>query len=77
MRKDHDSSRITRGNSGKWPTGDGQMVFLEADVAKVFPDSQSVNDALRVLAEAARRQGRPVRRRANGSGGRPRAAARK
>ena len=32
------------------------MVVLEADVAKAFPDSTAVNDALRALAKIAKRK---------------------
>ncbi len=32
------------------------IVVLSPDVAEIFPDSQAVNDALRVLMELARRQ---------------------
>lgn len=31
------------------------VVFLDADVAAAFPDAQSVNEALRALAQVARR----------------------
>jgi hypothetical protein len=31
------------------------VVVLDRDMAKVFPNSKAVNDALRVLAEAGRR----------------------
>jgi hypothetical protein len=32
------------------------VVMLDPDVAKVFPDAESVNQALRALAEIIRRQ---------------------
>jgi len=32
------------------------LVLLEPDVRKAFPDDQSVNQALRVIAEAGKRQ---------------------
>ena len=32
------------------------VVVLDRDVAKIFPTSRAVNDALRVVAEAGRRQ---------------------
>jgi hypothetical protein len=77
MRKEYDFSRGVRGKYAGRVSADVKVILLEADVAKVFPDSQSVNDALRVLAEAARRQCKPVRRRANWGGRRARAAGRK
>ncbi len=36
---------------------DAKAVVLEPDVAVVFPDAKSVNAALRLLADVARRQG--------------------
>lgn len=32
------------------------LVLLEPDVRKAFPDDESVNEALRVIAKAAKRQ---------------------
>ncbi|MBI2894430.1 MAG: hypothetical protein HYY06_12840 [Deltaproteobacteria bacterium] len=37
---------------------------LDDDLAELFPDSRSVNDALRTLRDLAKRVGRPPRRRA-------------
>jgi len=34
------------------------VVLLDPDVAEIFPDSQAVNEALRVLAQLAKRQAR-------------------
>lgn len=39
------------------------VVVLDRDIAKVFPTSKTVNDALRVLAEAGKRLGRVKRSR--------------
>jgi len=36
------------------------VVLLDPDVAKVFPDAESVNQALRALAEIIRRQSKPT-----------------
>jgi hypothetical protein len=38
------------------------LVLLEPDVREAFPDDESVNEALRVIAKAAKRQGTPVRK---------------
>ncbi|MBI2894425.1 MAG: hypothetical protein HYY06_12815 [Deltaproteobacteria bacterium] len=38
--------------------------LLDDDLAELFPDSRSVNDALRTLRDLAKRVGRPPRRRA-------------
>lgn len=37
------------------------LVLLSPDVAKYFPDEQSVNSALRTLIQAAKRPRRPAR----------------
>jgi len=50
------------------PAQEQLMVVLDADVAAIFPTSEAVNEALRVLATAAqklpntspRRQGEPI-----------------
>ena len=55
MRKEYDFSGGQRGKHAG-PTRRGvRAVVLDPDVAKVFKDSRSVNDALRALAELARR----------------------
>ncbi len=38
------------------------LVLLEPDVRKAFPDDESVNEALRVIAKAANQQASRVRR---------------
>ena len=38
----------------------GEMVQLEADVAKVFPDSTAVNEALRFLIRISRENKAPI-----------------
>jgi len=40
------------------------LVLLEPDVRKAFPDDESVNEALRIIAKAAKRQTKPVRKNA-------------
>ncbi|HEX6849953.1 MAG TPA: hypothetical protein VF139_00990 [Candidatus Polarisedimenticolaceae bacterium] len=57
---DFDFSKAERGKYFRRMLKEGSnIVVLEADVAKVFPDSASVNEALRALILAAG----PVRRR--------------
>jgi len=53
----------------------GHIIVLEPDVAEVFPDASSVNEALRALAGIIRdqrtrrpRTGKPQRRSRRGSG---------
>jgi hypothetical protein len=51
MRRDYDFSKGVRGKHAKSLVLGGRLVTLEADVAAVFHDSESVNRALRVLIE--------------------------
>lgn len=53
--RDYDFSRGTRGKYARRYAQGTNLVVLAPDVARVFPDSQSVNEALRVLARVARR----------------------
>ena len=64
MRKEYDFSKGVRGKYAKRMTGDVRVIVLDPDVAKVFPDSRSVNNALRIIADAVRRQEKSARRRA-------------
>lgn len=56
MRSEYDFSRGVRGKYARRYTQGANVVVLEADVAKVFPDAGSVNDSLRALAGIIRRQ---------------------
>jgi hypothetical protein len=58
MRRKYDFSDGIRGKYPPRLAKGGNVVVLDRDMAKVFPTSKAVNDALRVLAEAGRRQGR-------------------
>jgi len=42
------------------PTPPDVTIHLEPDVATAFPDSQSVNEALRLLLKIARQQVKPA-----------------
>lgn len=53
MREEYDFSHSVRAPYAAL-AGDVQVVALDEDVRAVFPDSQSVNDALRVLIKAAK-----------------------
>ena len=65
MRAEYDFSKGKRNKyAGRFATG-VTVVVLDPDVAEAFPDSVSVNEALRGLAEIARRprkKARPKRR---------------
>ncbi len=58
MRPEYDFSGGVRGKYLPRLAKGANVVVLDRDVAKVFPTSKAVNDALRVLAEAGRRHGR-------------------
>jgi len=58
MRAEHDFSGDVRGKYLPRLAKGANVVVLDRDMTKVFPTSEAVNDALRVLAEAGRRQGK-------------------
>ncbi len=55
MRDEYDFSSGVRGKYTSRFAQGSNVVVLDPDVARVFPDSQAVNRALRVLSEAAKR----------------------
>jgi hypothetical protein len=64
LRRQYDLSQLKGGVRGKYyrrATAGMNLVLIEPDLAPLFPDSQAVNRALRVLAEAA--QAAPIRKR--------------
>ena len=56
MRNEYDFSRGVRGKHARRYSQGANVVVLEADVAKVFPDAEAVNDSLRALAGIIRRR---------------------
>jgi len=61
MRAGYDFSKGVRGKY--YERFKGQMVrtvVLDPDVAKVFPDSESVNNALQAMAEVASKWSKPA-----------------
>jgi hypothetical protein len=56
MREEYDFSGGVRGKYYKQYQEGANVVLLEPDVAKVFKDSESVNQALRVLIDIAKNQ---------------------
>jgi hypothetical protein len=53
MREEYDFSSMKGGVRGKYTAAfekTAVTILLDSDVAKIFPDSQSVNEALRTLA---------------------------
>jgi hypothetical protein len=56
MRPEYDFAGGVRGKYLPRLAKGANVVVLDRDMAKVFPNSKAVNDALRVLAAAGRRQ---------------------
>jgi len=56
MRPEYDFSKGTRSTHHVAYQAGTNVVLLDADVAKAFPDSESVNRALRLLLDLARDQ---------------------
>ena len=56
MLDEYDFSKGVRGKYAKRYAEGTNVVILSPDVAQVFPDSDSVNEALRVLVKVARRK---------------------
>jgi hypothetical protein len=56
LRREYDLSRLKGGVRGKYyrrAIAGTNLVLVEPDLLNVFPDSEAVNRALRVLADAA------------------------
>ena len=57
LRREYDLSQLQGGVRGKYfqrATAGTNLVLIEPDLARLFPDSESVNRALRLLADTAR-----------------------
>ncbi len=53
MQEEYDFSKGIRGKYAERYTQGNNIVILSPDVAEVFPDSESVNEALRLLIKIA------------------------
>jgi hypothetical protein len=62
MRPEYDFSIAVRGKYYERFRQSSNVVLLDPDVSEAFPNSESVNQALRALAFAARRSRHVVRR---------------
>jgi hypothetical protein len=62
MRDEYDFRGGVRGKYAQRLAGGGTVVVLDDDVARLFPDSASVNAALRELARIAERAAEKVDR---------------
>lgn len=56
MLEEYDFSKGVQGKYAKRYSEGTNVVVIEPDVAEIFPDHDSVNQALRSLAEIVRRQ---------------------
>ena len=56
IRAEYDFSRGVRGKYFRRYQRGANVVVLEPDVAKIFPNADAVNDSLRALANIIRRQ---------------------
>ena len=56
MREEYDFSKGVQGKYAKRYAQGTNVVVIDPDVAEVFPDHDSVNQALRSLAEIIKRQ---------------------
>ena len=64
LRPEYDLARLKGGVRGKYykqATAGTNLILLEPDVARAFPDSKSVNRALRLLQEIATKSSRSSR----------------
>jgi hypothetical protein len=82
MRSEYDFTNGVRGTHYQSYRAGTNVVFLDPDVAEVFTDSASVNQALRQLVKLARVHASPTRRTAPKglqatSGARPKGKSRK
>jgi hypothetical protein len=67
LRPEYDLSQLKGGVCGKYykrAMAGTNLVLIEPDLAKVFPDTDSVNRALRLLVDAASSATTPRRKRA-------------
>jgi hypothetical protein len=62
MRPEYDFSGAVRGTYYERFRENSNVVLLEPDASEAFPSSESVNQALRALASAARKSVRVMRR---------------
>ena len=69
LRPEYDLASLKGGRRGKYyqrAIAGTNLILLEPDVARAFPDSDSVNRALRLLRDVAKRSSRGTRRPVNG-----------
>jgi len=77
MRREYDLSKLKGGIRGKYyrqATAGTNLVLIEPELTEVFPDTESVNRALRLLADTAASAARTARQRAKAPNKRLRSA---
>ena len=77
LRPEYDLSQLKGGVRGKYyreATAGTNLVLIEHELADVFPDSESVNRALRMLVNTAAAAARTARRRPGASNRRVKSA---
>ena len=65
LRPEYDLAKLRGGVRGKYyeqASSGTNLVLIDPDLADVFPDTDSVNRALRLLAETAKAAAGPTRR---------------
>ncbi len=78
LRPEYDLTKLKKGVRGKYykqAMAGTNLVLVDPELLKIFPDSASVNRALRVLCDAAGKSTQPSRRSIKGSANRKRSAA--
>jgi hypothetical protein len=78
LRPEYDLTKLKGGVRGKYyeqATAGTNLVLVDPELAKVFPDSASVNRALRVLRDAAEKTAKSSQRSRKASAHRKRSAA--
>lgn len=78
LHPEYDLKKLKGGGRGKYyqqAVAGTNLVRIDPEPAKIFPDSASVNRALRALCDAAAKTAKPSRRSIKGSSNRNRSAA--
>ncbi|HLG14890.1 MAG TPA: hypothetical protein VJH03_10375 [Blastocatellia bacterium] len=78
LRPEYDLSQLKGGVRGKYyrqATAGTNLVLIEPELADVFPDTESVNRALRLLVDTAEAAAGQTRRRSGAQSKRPKRAA--
>lgn len=78
LRPEYDLTKLTKGVRGKYykqAMAGTNLVVVDPELSKVFPDSASVNRALRILCDAAGKSTQPSRHSIKGPAHRKRSVA--